>query len=591
MPKEYIKLTRVIIGLLVLSFGFLGYRFYTIQIRNHTKYKSIQIAQAYAKVEIPPETGAIFDRNGKILALSRLVDSVYLVPGKLNGHPDNIGKLAAAISISADTLAKQITDAVERKKLFIWVKRRIDDDTSAKLRELKIDGVGFKKEYQRFYPNNILAGQLIGFRGVDEQPLGGVELAYNNYLKGVQGYQYLPRDARQRCHASIELVEKPPQPGHNVYLTIDAVIQSIAEDALSDIAKKYKPAWAGAMVINPDNGEILAMANYPFFDPNNPRKYSDETKRNRIITDVFEPGSVFKPFVITAALEKNAVRMSDTFYCENGKFKVGRRTITDHKPYGRLSLKDVLAKSSNIGMAKIGLATGADTIYPYVRKFGFGQLSGLGFPGEQAGFITPLTKWTNYTVTSVPMGYEISVNTIQLAKAYASFANGGQIIKPQLIYCVADRANKIIAGPAPVTGTIQAGRIFTTDTGKNIVSMLREVVLSGTGTEANLKSYSVAGKTGTSKKLNAEGRYDSKYRGLFIAYAPVENPRILVVAVVDEPKGAYYGGTVAAPSVGKIIDKTLKYLCVVNAERHPAVAGEVQPSSQPVVRGRENTGH
>ena len=571
MPKEYIKLTRIIIGFIILSFVFLGYRFYTIQINNHARYKSIQIAQSYAKVEIPPETGAIFDRNGKILALSRLVDSVYIVPGKFNDHPENTYKLAVALSISADILTRQISDAVERKKLFLWVKRRIDDDTSNKLRELKIDGVGFKKEYKRFYPNNTLAGQLIGFRGIDEQPLGGVELFCNKYLKGVEGYQYLPRDARQRCHASIDLVEKPPQPGHNLYLTIDSVIQSIAEKTLVDIAKKYKPAWAGSLVIDPATGEILAMANYPFFDPNNPQKYSDETKRNRIITDVYEPGSVFKPFIVTAALENNIFKPSDKFFCENGKFKVGRRTISDHNPYGLLFLTEVVSKSSNIGMAKIGLATGADKIYPYVRKFGFGQPSGLGFSGEQSGFITPYSKWTKYTLTSVPMGYEISVNTLQLVRAYSAFANGGCLVTPQLANRVADRTGKIVLQPQPQ----KTQPIFSGDTCQTINLMLREVVMTGTGIEANLKTYAVAGKTGTSKKLNADGKYDSKYRGLFIAYAPVENPRILVVTVVDEPKGAYYGGTVAAPGVGKIIDKTLKYM-------------EVTPSYQPVARGREN---
>ncbi|MFH1228351.1 MAG: penicillin-binding protein 2 [Planctomycetota bacterium] len=575
MTDQYLKRSNIISGLIILAFVFLGVRLFIIQIIRHSKYEATQKTQVYMKTEIQPETGAILDRNGKVLALSRLVDSVYVVPGKIQEHPADVSRLAQTLGLNYAEFAKQINDAVERKKLFLWVKRRIDDDSSDKLKALKLSGVGFKKEYKRFYPNGNLAGQLIGFRGVDEQALGGVELFCNDQLKGINGYQYVPRDARQHSYTSIELVEKPSQPGKNVYLTIDAVIQSIVEESLADVAKKYKPSWAGSMVINPNTGEILAMANYPFFDPNTPQKYSDETKRNRIITDVYEPGSVFKPFVITAALQNNTVHMSDTFYCENGRYKVGKRTITDHKPYGRLSLKDVVAKSSNIGMAKIGLATGATKIYPYVKKFGFGQFSGLGFPGEQAGFVTPLNKWTNYTLTSVPMGYEITVNTLQLAKAYSSFANGGRLVKPQMISRVTDREGNIIQVWTPPTDTAQSEQLFTAQTRQNVVSMLREVVLNGTGTEANLKTYTVAGKTGTSKKLNAGGKYDNKYRGLFVAYAPIENPRILVVMVVDNPKGAYYGGTVSAPSVGKIIDKTLKYL-------------EEPPSSMPVAGARGN---
>ncbi|MFA5793618.1 MAG: penicillin-binding protein 2 [Candidatus Brocadiia bacterium] len=576
MTDQYIKRSNVIAGLIILVFAFLGFKFFLIQIVRHSKYKAAQISQVYAKTETQPETGAILDRNGKVLALSRLVDSVYAVPGKIQEHPEDVSRLAQVLGLNYTELTKQINDAVARKKLFIWIKRRIDDDASTKLKALKLAGVGFRKEYKRFYPNGAMAGQLIGFRGVDEQALGGVELFCNDQLKGVNGYQYIPRDARQHSYTPIELVEKPPQPGNDVCLTVDAVIQSIVEESLADVAKKYKPSWAGSMVIDPNTGEILAMANYPSFDPNNQQKYSNETKRNRIITDVYEPGSVFKPFVLTAALENDVIHMSDTFNCENGRYKVGKRTITDHKPYGRLSLKDVLAKSSNIGMAKIGLAAGAGKIYPYIKKFGFGQLSGLGFAGEQAGFITPLSKWSNYTLTSVPMGYEISVNSIQLAKAYSAFANGGRLVNPHLISRVVDRKGNVIQAWVPLTDTAQTGRIFASaQTRLNVESMLREVVLTGTGTEAKLKSYNVAGKTGTSKKLNANGKYDNKYRGLFVAYAPVESPRILVVMVVDEPKGAYYGGTVAAPNVGKIIDKTLKYL-------------EVPSSYLPVAGVRDN---
>ena len=541
----------VIFAILVIRLGY-------IQIYQHSKYRAIQISQAYLKVDTAPENGMILDRNGKILALSRLVDSVYLVPKDLDNHPAEIKQLASLLGLNPSELAAKISKAVADGKLFLWVKRKIDDDTSKKVLALNIKGIGTKKEYKRFYPEGTLASHLIGYRGMDSQALDGMELYADNYLKGQAGYEFLNRDGRRRLFVS-DLPKKPSQPGQNVYLTIDINIQHIAEKNLKELAKKYKPNRAEALVMNPATGEILALAQLPAFDPADYQKYPEKVRHCNIFTDAYEPGSTFKPFVITAALEKGVCTTRDKFFCENGKYKMGKRTITDHKPYGWLTLPEVVMQSSNVGMTKIGSKTSKESLYEMIKRFGFaGTRSGLDIPGEHPGLITSLNKWSSYTTGSVAMGYEVSVNSLQLIRAYAAFANGGYLVEPKLLKEVIDRDNKNVYKNeiTPLTN-----QIISPELSKQVSTILRGVVLSGTGTSANLKTYAVAGKTGTARKLDANGRYSTqKYRSLFVAFAPVENPEIIVLVLVDEPKGAYYASTVAAPTAGAIIDETLKYL-------------------------------
>ena len=541
----------VIFAILVIRLGY-------IQIYQHSKYRAIQISQAYLKVDTAPENGMILDRNGKILALSRLVDSVYLVPKDLDNHPAEIKQLASLLGLNPSELAAKISKAVADGKLFLWVKRKIDDDTSKKVLALNIKGIGTKKEYKRFYPEGTLASHLIGYRGMDSQALDGMELYADNYLKGQAGYEFLNRDGRRRLFVS-DLPKKPSQPGQNVYLTIDINIQHIAEKNLRELCKKYQPNRAEALVMNPATGEILALAQLPAFDPADYQKYPEKVRHCNIFTDAYEPGSTFKPFVITAALEKGVCTTRDKFFCENGKYKMGKRTITDHKPYGWLTLPEVVMQSSNVGMTKIGSKTPKESLYEMIKRFGFaGTRSGLDIPGEHPGLITSLNKWSSYTTGSVAMGYEVSVNSLQLIRAYAAFANGGYLVEPKLLKEVIDRDNKNVYKNeiTPLTN-----QIISPELSKQVSTILRGVVLSGTGTSANLKTYAVAGKTGTARKLDANGRYSTqKYRSLFVAFAPVENPEIIVLVLVDEPKGAYYASTVAAPTAGAIIDETLKYL-------------------------------
>ncbi|MBI5779008.1 MAG: penicillin-binding protein 2 [Planctomycetes bacterium] len=554
----HLKRANIFFAGLAVVFAVLAIRLGYIQIYQHSKYRAIQVSQAYLKVDTTPENGMILDRNGKILALSRLVDSVYLVPKDLDNHPTEIKQLASLLGLKPAELAAKISKAVADDKLFLWVKRKIDDETSKKVIALNIKGIGTKKEYKRFYPEGTLACHLIGYRGMDSQALDGMELYADNYLKGEAGYEFLNRDGRRRLFVS-DLPKKPAQPGQNVYLTIDINIQHIAEKNLRELCKKYQPNRAEALVMNPATGEILALAQLPAFDPAEYQKYSEKVRHCNIFTDAYEPGSTFKPFVIAAALERGVCTTKDKFFCENGKYKMGKRTITDHKPYGWLTLPEVVMQSSNVGMTKIGSQTPKESLYGMIKRFGFaGTRSGLDIPGEHPGLITSLNKWSNYTTGSVAMGYEVSVNSFQLIRAYSAFANNGYLVQPKLLKEVIDRDNKTVYKNEiqPLTN-----QIISPELSKQVSTILRGVVLSGTGTAANLKTYAVAGKTGTARKLDANGRYSTqKYRSLFVAFAPVEHPDIAVLVLVDEPKGQYYASTVAAPTAGVIIDETLKYL-------------------------------
>ena len=560
--QAYLKRASLFFIFALIVFGLVIARLVYLQIIRHNYYSQLQDKQANVTIDIQPETGMILDRNGKPLAMSRMVNSVYVVPQDLENKPAEIQKIASVLSIGAGDLYAKINKAIVQKRYFLWVKRRIDDDAAKKLEDLKIKGVGFNKEYKRFYPKTTTAAHLIGYRGLDERPLEGAELAFDKYLKGEVGSQTLNRDAKRHLFTS-ELPDKPAVPGHNVFLTIDVVIQHIVENNLNDLCQKWKPTGVQALVLRPYTGEVLAMAQMPSFDPTNYQKYPAELRRNRFVTEAYEPGSTFKPFVVSAALEKGIFTPRSMFFCENGTFKVGKRTITDHEPYGNLSLTDVVAHSSNIGMAKIGLATGKESMYAIVKRFGFGGYCGLGIGTEHPGLITRPGKWSYYTLTSVPMGYEISVNTVQLARAYAVFANGGAMVNPQIIREVEDRAgNEIYKNPA-LFEPMQAKMVISPEINEQMRAILRQVVVSGTGAGANLKTYALAGKTGTARKIGPDKRYSTqKYRSLFACFAPLEKPEIVVLIVVDEPKGAYYASTVAAPTASRIVEDTLRYLNV-----------------------------
>lgn len=534
-------------------FTLLAYRLYSIQVSQHTDYAAIQEQQIWAKESIPAPRGKIVDRNGNILAASAQVNSLYADPSEIENPQSTAWIVSDVLGINYEEALGQIT----KDKDFVWLKRKLSDEQFRYLANLKINGLYFMKEYDRFYPNGSIAANLLGFCGIDENGLDGIEFFYNKMLAGKQGFRMSLKDARQKKLMSVQKEFVPPVSGNDVMLTIDLNIQYIADQALQDECKKWNPASAVAIVIDPWTGEILALSNYPTYDPNNPNLSPNENRRNRVATDPFEPGSTFKPFVASIALQEGLTNPEQRFFCENGVFKIQKRTLHDHKPYGWLTFHEVLTKSSNIGMAKVGLMVEKDLMYTYINAFDFGKPTGLNLPGESYGKTTSYPNWSYYTTTSVPMGHEISVTPLQMAKAYACFANGGYLLKPEIL-------KKIVSPEGAVLEENQVPsiirRILTDETCEKMNVILTDVIETGTGRKAKI-SVPSAGKTGTTKKLDPDGSYShTKYIASFVQFAPVDNPRLLIMVSVNEPKNSIYGGEVAAPISARILQQSLDYL-------------------------------
>lgn len=562
LDKRYhwrVELTIVLIG---LCFLFLIYRLFSIQVIEHHKYLALQEAQSYLKIEVPAPLGVIFDRNGELLAVSNTVDSLYAVPSLLKKEPALIIELAQILKLPPEEIQDKVNKAAAQKRHFIWLKRYLTDEESKNVAGYKSKSIGLRQEYKRFYPNDHLASHVLGFRGIDEQALAGLELGWDQYLKGTPGYYSTPRDARQKNLTSLDLMQSYPQPGNDIYLTIDLVLQFILEEELELACQKWKAQKAIGIMLNPQTGEILALANRPDFDPNRYQDYPPTTWRNYALSDIYEPGSVFKPFIASAALDEKIVSLSDRFFCENGTFKTGYRTIHDHQPYGWLAFTEILINSSNIGMSKIGIQLGPAKMYDYLKRFDFDKTPGSGLPGETSGLITPYTQWNDYTITSVPWGHEIGVSALQLAKSFAVFANNGYLLRPQIVFKITNPQGV----PVKTSRTEVIRQPICSSTATKMRSVLTAVVNHGTGTSAQIPGYQVAGKTGTAQKLEGKHGYShAKFVSYFIGFAPAANPHILVLVIIDEPQGAYYGGKVVAPVVGSIIQKSLTYL---KAEHH-----------------------
>jgi len=491
------------------------------------------------------------------LAFNLNVDSVFAVPRNIN-NAEKIkiaNKLAPILSLDRDFLL----DRLRRKKGFIWLKRKISEKESKKVKALKLKGVELIKESKRFYPNGYLASHIIGFAGLDNIGLEGVELVYDKYLKGRPGFRLTSRDAKRRHLSSKDERFLAPVNGFNLILNIDGTIQNIAEQALEDAYKRYKAKGAVIIVMEPNTGEILALANRPTHNPNFFHDFKPEVHRNRGVTDLFEPGSVFKIVTAACALEAEVVDFEDKFFCENGKYWVRGHCLHDHKPHATLTFREVIEKSSNIGTVKVAQKLNPRDLYNQIRLFGFGQTTGIDLKGEVKGVTHPPERWSKITIAALPIGHEVTVTAIQLACAISAIANGGDLVRPWVAREVRDEKGEAIVSFSPKV----VKRVISKKTARKTKEILKGVVERGTGKRAKLESYTAAGKTGTAQKLEPSGSYShSKFIGSFIGFAPVENPRIAVVVCIDEPRPVYYGGVVSAPVFKKVAENTLRYLGV-----------------------------
>ncbi|MFH1692628.1 MAG: penicillin-binding protein 2 [Candidatus Omnitrophota bacterium] len=545
------RFSVVLIFFIGLLFIFLG-RLIFIQFVRSSFLSNLAAKQHNFYIELEPQRGTIYDRNMKPVAVNVASYSLYAVPPDVKDKKKVARKLHELIGLEESFVLERLS----RDKQFVWLVRKLDWQEMEKIKKQDMAGLAFIKESRRSYPNSRLASQLIGFAGLDNQGLDGLEKYYDDFLRGVSGWTFVLRDAKKRGLALSEAVE-PPVDGYSLVLTIDQVVQYIAEREIDKVFEKYQAKGATIVVLDVKTGKILAMASRPTYDLNEPSKYAVEARRNRAVTDFFEPGSVFKIVTATAALDSSEFDLKDRIFCENGQYKVFSHTLHDVHPYGWLSFQDVIVQSSNIGTTKIAQKIGPECVYNYARRFGFGASTNAGLPGEVSGILKPVSCWSKTSISAVPIGQEVCVTALQLACAVSSIANGGIYMRPYILSAVIDRKGEVIKSFHPQAEC----RVMSVRTSRKMQQILEHVVERGTGKLAKSKQYKFAGKTGTAQKVESNGTYShTKFMASFIGYAPADHPEIAIVVTVDEPKPYYYGGVVSAPAFKVVAEDVLKYL-------------------------------
>lgn len=524
-------------------------------------FKSEHLAQLANKqhdffVDLEPVRGTIYDRNNRPLAFNVPVYSLFANPKIMSDNDKRgaIAQLSGLLNLSPDFIKERLN----RDKYFVWLKRKLPIDLTEKIKELDLNGIDFRRESKRYYPNESLAAHVIGFAGTDNTGLEGLELNYDKQLKGKVGRMQVLRDARQK-QLQVGKSFIPPQDGFHLVLTIDETIQYIAETALDKAYKKHNAKAATIIVMDVKTGEILALANRPTYNLDQAAKSNIESRTNRAISFVYEPGSVFKIITAAAALEEEIFVEEDKIDCESdGKYRIANHILTDHHALGVLSFRDVFVRSSNIGTVKIAQRLGPDIVYKYGRRFRFGLSTGIDLKGEVNGWLKDPSQWSKTTIGAIPIGYEVTVTPLQLVAAISSIANEGVYMRPFVVKYVKDNQDQTIASFEPQV----VDRVISANTANRIKEILKGVVAEGTGRRAQIDGVQVAGKTGTARKV-IDGKYSrGKYYASFMGFAPADNPRLAAVVVVDQPHPSYYGGTVSAPVFQEVMDNALKYLKV-----------------------------
>lgn len=507
--------------------------------------------------DVIPRPGDIYDAHGRLLATTITASSLYVAPLELLDDRNVADRLADALNLDADELSQRIARHAE--KHFLWVKRRLSDEETRRIRALKLPphGWGLREEFQRIYPQGPLAAQVLGLRDIDGVGRGGIEESCDAELRGTPGQRRLTRDSRGRVIDVVDDPEHLAHPGRDVVLTLDAVIQLFTERALDELVAEAQPEACCAIVLDPNSGDVLGMASRPSFDPNHADKVPDAAWKNRAIADIYEPGSTFKPMIVAYGLDRRMLDVSDHYDCEWGRYRMGRRWLHDHHPYGTLSLAEVLVKSSNIGMAKVGERLTNAGLHSAAALFGFGRRTGIELPGELPGILRPLDEWTSYSTGSIPMGHEIAATPLQLITAHAALANGGTLVRPRIL------KSRPADGPDDLRNLVQT--TVSADVARWVVQEpMHQVVTRGTGKRAKIDGYDVFGKTGTAQCLSPNGGYvHGKYISSFVCGAPVMNPQLLVLVVVNQATGSggeVFGGRIAAPVAARILRESLVHL-------------------------------
>lgn len=553
LPEVTRSRVMLIVFVLMLWMIAVSARLVYLQTYQHDWLKDKALSQQQSNFKASAIRGLIVDRKGRELARSIEAESFFAVPGEIKDVDSTLAKLSSLVDIDKKELAERLKRYEERGSKFEWIARKVDIERAEKIHALNLDGIYSRKEPKRYYPNNDLAGDVLGFVDIDEKGIAGLEFSENERLQGEAVKVLVEKDASRTAYESVSVSGRS---GQTIVLTIDQMIQFYAQQALAAAVKRTGAKSGTAIVFNHKTGEVLAMANAPVIDPNNPRDVSGEGKDNDALQN-YEPGSTFKIVTYSAAIEEGKAKPEDSVHCENGEYIISKHKIKDSHPYGVLTFTQALAKSSNIAAAKLSQRVGEEKFYEYIRKFGFGAKTGVELPYEENGLLRPLSRWSKGSAGFIAFGHEIGVTPIQMASAFGVIANNGVRVSPHLIKEAKTEDGTIVFEAKP-----NETRVVKESTAKTIQQMLTSVISNGTGKRAKLENYTVAGKTGTAQKFNEKQKKysQSKYVASFVGLAPVNNPAVVIAVILNEPRGAHQGGEVAAPVFREIAEKVLPEL-------------------------------
>jgi len=565
-PVVYEKRRWLVLSLYLAGMFLLMWRAVDLQVISKDFLQEHGDARALRVVQIPAHRGMIMDRNGEPLAVSTLVNSIWATPRRVLGSDVDLSPLAAYLDTSVEELVKLLKERIGRD--FVYLKRHVNPALADQVMAMNIPGVSLEQEFRRYYPAGEVAAHLIGFTNIDDAGQEGLELAYNEWLKSSPGKKRVLKDRLGRTVENIESISTP-SPGENLALSIDRRIQYLAYRELKAAVQAHSARGGSLVMLDTKTGEVVSMVGQPSYNPNNRSDMKGEYYRNRAVTDVFEPGSTLKPFTIATALESGAYTPMTMIDTRPGYFKVGNHTIRDIRNYGVIDVATVIKKSSNVGASKIALSLEPNQLRKTLSNAGFGVATGSGFPGEASGYLSASNNWSEVGLATLAFGYGLSVTVLQLAQAYQIFATDGLMLPVSFI---------------KVNGPVTGKQVITAEHAKQVRTMLETAVeKEGTGQRAAVSSYRVAGKTGTVHKATSGGYSEDRYLSLFAGFAPVEDPRLVMVIMIDEPKGQqYYGGQVAAPVFSKVMTGALRLMDIppdnLPGLKDNIIAGKTQPA-------------
>jgi cell division protein FtsI (penicillin-binding protein 3) len=576
MITTWTKVRVLLFGLVMLGLAFLvGRRAFQLQVREAAQLRDWAENNYLREIEIAPRRGRILDRKGHELATTADLDSVYCNPRQLAYVPDGSHKLAKALHLDSRELDKSL--AGKKEQYFAWVKRRVTPDESAAVAALELPGVGMRKEPRRVYPNGALAATVVGHAGLDGKGLEGVELGFEKALHGTGMEVVGVHDRLGRDLLVDGTIDSSSSAGKDLVLSLDRYLTFETERILAETVQKHNAKAGMSVMLDPRTGEVLAMASVPTYNPNDPSDAAKRGARNRAISDTFEPGSTLKTFTFAAALDAGKVKPEDRIDCQMGQLIVGKFHIRDDHPKGVLSAAEVLKYSSNIGTVKVARRIGKEGLWNALDRFGFGQPTYLGLPGERRGILRPVSRWGEIEFATHAFGQGMTVTPVQLAAGFAAIAAYGMYHPPRLAlhYIGTDGQPEPVERPAEARGE---RRVMSESAARTLLAIMQGVTEDGTAKAAAIPGYPVAGKTGTAQKVT-NGRYDpSKYLGSFVGIVPADDPRLVIAVMIDEPQGIHYGGVVAAPAFKAIAETALRYLGV--APTLPVVA-KAKPANKP----------